>query len=360
VRTGIANLPLHYGTAPAWLFEKMKHLAREISMILVLEFGPAEFLKKLSDPFWFQSFGCVLGFDWHSSGLTTTVCAALKEGLRGLEKDLGIFVCGGKGKTSRKTPEEITQIADRYSLNGNRLVYASKMSAKVDNSALQDGYQLYHHTFIFDKNGRWAVIQQGMNDRNSFARRYHWLDLKSDKDFVREPHTGIAAEHQEKNVLNMVAYESEKARKISTQIANEKPEKNIRHIKRIQELSMPRSHEIGKIKENNLEKVLRKTYERKPKNFESLLSIEGVGPKTIRALSLIAELIYKAEPSYKDPARFSFAHGGKDGVPYPIDKFGYEKSIEVLKRVVNQAKIGEREKINAFRRLASQNLINQV
>jgi len=360
VRTGIANLPLHYGTAPTWLFEKMKYLAREISTILVLEFGSVEFFKKLSDPFWFQSFGCVLGFDWHSSGLTTTVCAALKEGLRGLEKDLGIFVCGGKGKTSRKTPEEITQIADRYSLNGNRLVYASKMSAKVDNSALQDGYQLYHHTFIFDKSGRWTVIQQGMNDRNSFARRYHWLDLKSDKDFVCEPHSGIAAEHQERNVLNMVASKSEKARKISTQIANEKPEKNIRQIKRIQELSMPRSHEIRKIKTSNLEKILRKVYERKPKNFESLLSIEGVGPKTIRALSLIAELIYKAEPSYKDPARFSFAHGGKDGIPYPIDKAGYEKSIEFLKGMINQAKIGEREKINAFRRLASQSLINQV
>lgn len=350
MKTGIANLPLHFGSTPSWLFEKMKELAREISLVLVSEYGQEEFLKRLSDPFWFQSFGCLLGFDWHSSGLTTTVCGALKEGLRGLENDLGIFVCGGKGKTSRKTPEEIEKIAHRFSLNPHSLVYASKISAKVDNTALQDGYQLYHHTFFFNKEGQWAVVQQGMNEQTSFARRYHWLS-DNISDFVCEPHSGIASEKRERKVLNMVAKESEKAREISTKVALEKPEKNIKQIKKIQELSMPYEHEIRNFRPENLKRIFLKTYEKKPKDFENLLGIYGVGPKTIRALSLISELIYGTKPSYKDPARFSFAHGGKDGYPYPVDKKQYEKSIEILKTAVQHSKIGYYEKLDALRRL---------
>lgn len=352
MRTGIANLPLHYGSAPAWLFERMRELAREISTVLVSEYGSEEFLKRLSDPFWFQSFGCVLGFDWHSSGITTTVCGALKEGLRDLENDLGIYVCGGKGKTSRKTPQEIKQFANRYSLSADLLVYASKMSAKVDNSALQDGYQLYHHTFIFTKDGKWTVIQQGMNERSSFARRYHWLNLEGSKDFVCEPHSGIASQQKVAKALNMVAKESEDAREISTFVASEKPEKIVKQIKKIQELSLPQEHQVREIKPENLKKIFLKTYEKQAKNFEGLLGIEGVGPKTIRALSLISELIYGANPSYQDPAKYSWAHGGKDGYPYPVERENYDKSIEILKTAVQHSRIGHREKLDALKRLA--------
>lgn len=370
IKTGIANLPLHYGSIPSWLFEKMTELARSITEIIVYEYGAEEFLKRLADPFFFQSFGCVLSFDWHSSGLTTTVCGALKEGLRDLEKDLGIFVCGGKGKTSRKTPEEIYQITNRYSLNANRLIYASKMSAKVDNSALQDGYQLYHHTFFFTKDGKWAVVQQGMNPFSSWARRYHWLSFdfedvhkisdrgkkvqkQKEKSFVCEPHSGIATEQKEKKVLNMVAKNSDKAREVSTSISCEKPEKNIKSFKKIIAFSMPYEHEIKEMRPENLKKILLKTYEKKPKNFEKLLAIKGVGPKTIRALSLISDLIYGAKPSYKDPAKYSFAHGGKDSYPYPINEKQYDKSIEILKTAVQHSKIGRREKLDALRRLTN-------
>jgi hypothetical protein len=385
MRTGIVNLPLHYGSCPSWLFERMTKLARAIVEIIVYEYNKKTFLKKLADPFFFQSFGCVLGYDWHSSGLTTTVTAALKEGLRGLENDLGIYVCGGKGKTSRKTPWEIEQLANRYSFNASSLIYASKMSAKVDNSALQDGYQLYHHTFIFTKEGDWAVIQQGMNVRKSFARRYHWLNLEGEPkvppstrlgrahpagkvaagagipppfkrpfSFVCEPHSAIASERKEKRVLNMVAKESDKTRKISTLISREKPEKNIKDFKKIIEFSMPYEHKIRQIRPENLKRVLLKTYETKPENFENLLAVEGVGPKTIRALSLISELIYGAKPSYQDPAKFSFAHGGKDGIPYSINKNEYDKSIEILRSAIQHSHFDRREKLDAIRRLGIQ------
>jgi len=348
----MVNLPLHYGRCPSWLFERMVKLARAITEIIIYEYGAEGLLKRLADPFFFQAFGCVLAYDWHSSGLTTTVTAALKEGLRGLENDLGIYICGGKGKTSRKTPEEIIQIAYCFSLNPDPLVYASKMSAKVDNSALQDGYQLYHHTFIFSKDGQWTVIQQGLNDRTSFARRYHWIS-DSIADFVCEPHSGIASEKKEKKVLNMVAKDSDKAREVSTLISCEKPEKNIKNFKKIIEFSMPYEHEIREIRPENLKKILLKTYEKKPKNFENLLSIKGVGPKTIRALSLISELIYGTKPSYKDPAKFSFAHGGKDGYPYPVSREQMERSIEILKTAVQHSRLGRREKLDALKRLTN-------
>ncbi len=351
MRTGTAHLPLHGGRAPRWLFDRMAILAREITTVIVDEFGPQEFLKRISHPYWFQSFGCVLGFDWHSSGLTTTVGGALKFGLRDISKDLGLFVAGGKGGTSRKTPSEIESTSNMLGKDFSHLVYSTKMSAKVDSAALQDGYQLYHHNFFFTKGGDWAVVQQGMNPNNHWARRYHWLsdNLTS---FVEEPHNAIAS-NQKGKVLNMVAKDSNNSRTISSKIAKEKPEKVVKQFGKIIELEMPRHERIGEtdIKPENLKKVLLTTYDKQPKDFEQLLSLRGVGPKTIRALALISELIYNAPASKKDPVKYSFAHGGKDGTPFPVDKKTYDKSIDILKLAVEKAKIGDRDKIQAIKRL---------
>lgn len=352
MRTGVANLPLHAGRAPRWLFEKMVRLGREISLAVVYEFSPSTFLLCLSDPVWFQSFGCVLGFDWHSSGVTTTVCGALKMGLKGLEKGTRIFVAGGKGKTSRKTPQEIEKFAQKFSFDAKPLIYASKISAKVDNSAIQDGYQLYHHNFFGMINGEnWAVVQQGMSLKNHLARRYHWLSENVD-DFVCEPHTGIISERKGKT-LNLVDKKSSETRFVSSQLAGEKPERLIGYLEKIQSLNLPCEHEvrISDLKRGTLKRIFLKTYEKKPGNFEELLGIYGVGPKTIRALSLISELIYGTKPSYQDPAMFSFAHGGKDGYPYPVNRKTYEESIDILHKAIKKAKIGKREKIEAIKQL---------
>jgi len=353
VRTGTANLPLHYGKAPKWLFQRMAKLAREMTTVIVVEFGSQEMLRRLSDPFWFQSFGCVLGFDWHSSGLTTTLCGALKEGLRGLEGELGFFVAGGKGRTSRKTPEEIESVGHLVEREAQELVYASRMSAKVDTAGLQDGYQIYHHTFVFNQEGSWCVVQQGMNTETRLARRYHWLS-EGVEDFVCEPHAAICCDRQGKP-LNMVAQESEEARQISTLISHEKPERLVKEIKRLQSLYLPSHHWVSleEIHPDRLQKIFLSTYERQPQNFEELLGMQGVGPKTIRALSLISELLYGAQPSFKDPVRFSFAHGGKDGHPYPVDRANYDRSIEILETAARRARVGDVEKLAALRRLTS-------
>lgn len=351
LRTGTADLPLHYGKAPAWLFQRMKALAREIAVFVISEFGPDEMLLRLADPFWFQSFGCVLGFDWHSSGLTTTVCGSLKEGIRGLEKDLGFFAAGGKGKVSRKTPSEIESYSECISIAPQKLVYASKMTAKVDSAALQDGFQLYHHCFFFTENGSWSVVQQGMNEANRYARRYHWLS-NNVKDFVNEPHYAICCDTKAPT-LNMVAADSAPARNMSALLAREKPEILLSEIKGLQRLVLPSHHDVllRDINPDNLKRIFLKTYESQPANFEGLLQLKGVGPKTIRALSLISELVYGAPASFKDPVRYSFAHGGKDGYPYPVDKRNYDRSIEILKKAIGQAKIGRTEKIKAIQRL---------
>lgn len=351
-KTGIVTLPLHYGKAPKWLFDRMSALSREIIYAIVAEFGQNAVLKKLSDPFWFQALGCVLGFDWHSSGLTTTVTGALKEGLKGTEKEIGIFIAGGKGRNSRKTPEHIRDYGEKYVINTEPLIYASRMSAKVDNAALQDGYQLYHHVFIFTKQGEWAVIQQGMNEDKKTARRYHWLG-ENVKDFVVEPHTAVCCD-KTCTTLNLVAVESMATRKICTDISKEKPEKIVKELKNIQKLDLSPRHNIiiEDINPLKLYRVLLKTYDGQPADFEKLLSINGVGPKTIRALSLISELIYATPPSYRDPARFSFAHGGKDGTPFPVDRKTYDKTIDIMKKAINSASIGNQTKLNAIKRLA--------
>jgi len=351
-RTGIANLPLHYGKVPPWLFGRMCQLAREITIVTITEFGTEEMLRRLSDPFWFQAFGCVLGYDWHSSGVTTTVCGAMKEGMRGLERELGLFVAGGKGRTSRKTPAEIENTGHLLKVNPSSLIYASRMSAKVDNSALQDSYQLYHHSFFFTKDGSWAVIQQGMNEVNRYARRYHWLGEKV-SDFVCEPEAAICSQARGET-LNLVAMESAKVREVIAQVAaEEKPDKIVGQLNRLKTLNLPRRPYISleDIHPDRLSKIFLTAYEHKPENFESLLALEGVGAKTLRALSLISELVYETPVSLRDPASYSFAHGGKDGYPYPVDRKTYDSSIQFLTQAVEKAKIGDREKLEAFRRL---------
>jgi len=307
-RTGIANLPLHYGKVPPWLFGRMCQLAREITIVTVTEFGTGEMLRRLSDPFWFQAFGCVLGYDWHSSGVTTTVCGALKEGMRGLERELGLFVAGGKGRTSRKTPAEIENTGHLLKVNPSSLVYASRMSAKVDNSALQDGYQLYHHCFFFTRDGTWAVIQQGMNENNRYARRYHWLGEEV-VDFVCEPEAAICFQAKSET-LNLVALESAKARDVIVQVAaEEKPAKIVGDLNKLKTLNLPQRAYVSlkDIHPDRLGKIFLSAYEHKPDNFESLLALEGIGAKTLRALSLISELVYETPVSLRDPASYSFA-----------------------------------------------------
>jgi uncharacterized protein len=350
-RTGSANLPLHGGKAPAWLFSRMIKLSREITTHIVAEFGPDEMLRRLSDPFWFQAFGCVLGFDWHSSGVTTTVTGALKEGIRGLEHDLRFYAGGGKGAASRKTPAEITDACDRLSIDARPLVYASRMSAKVDSAAVQDGYQLYHHAFFFTPAGSWCVVQQGMNDENGMARRYHWL-ASTVKSYVNEPHAAVCAE-AEAPTLNLVAAESDPVRAGSAELSRQKPDVVLSALRGLPALTMPRRHAVlvADVNTQYLEKILLKTYERAPENFETLLGMEGVGARTLRALALTSEIIYGTPASTRDPARFSFAHGGKDGFPFPVDRDTYDQTVDVLRNAVTRAGIDRSERVAALKRL---------
>jgi len=329
----------------------MVRLSREIVAHIVQEYGRDEVLRRLSDPCWFQAFGCVLGFDWHSSGVTTTVTGALKEGLRGTERDLGIYVGGGKGAVSRRTPGEIATYCDTLSIDARPLVYASRMSAKVDSAAVQDGYQLYHHAFFFTPTGGWCVVQQGMNDASGMARRYHWLATTLES-FVNEPHAAVCAEAGAPT-LNLVAEESAGARTSSAVLAREKPGVVLDALRGLPLLEMPRRHSvlIADVNPQYLDKILLKTYERAPENFETLLGMEGVGAKTLRALALASEVIYGTPASTRDPARFSFAVGGKDGFPYPVDLETYDKTVEVLRAAVNKANIDRSERVKALKRL---------
>jgi hypothetical protein len=331
------------------LFERMTELAREMSLAIVYNEGPHGLLRRLADPFWFQAFGCVLGFDWHSSGVTTTACGALKEGLRGLTHETGIVVAGGKGKTSRKTPAEIEAACGAAGLDPTGLVRASRLSAKVDSAAVQDGYELYQHTFVFSLDGSWAVVQQGMNDRNSMARRYHWHTVAN---FESDPHEGIAGVDTA-GVLNLVAAEGESNRDVSVALANEAPSKIAAEIERMRTLEMPRHHfiKVADLHPARIERILVKSYERQPETFTELLATPGVGAKGLRALSMVAELTYGEPAAIRDPITFSFAHGGKDGTPFPVDRTTYDATIESLRRTVNEVKLGRAERKKAMERL---------
>ncbi len=366
MRTGSADLPLHGGRAPRWLFDRMSRLAPAVVEAIVLEHGPHEVLRRLSDPWWFQAFGCVLGFDWHSSGVTTTVCGALKVGLEGREADTGIRVAGGKGRASRRTPDELLVQAEEMGVDGEALVRASRLSAKVDSSAVQDGFQVYHHAFFHTSDGRWAVVQQGMNDGAGAARRYHWLG-ESVRDFVSDPHAAVCSELRGQRVLNLAAGESEGARRASTEMASGEPERVIRELKALRgeptlfgpvhptSLRMPRRHHVVEAEDvdpTRLRSVLLATFERQPRTFEELLGTKGVGARSLRALALLSEVVYGQPASTRDPARFSFAHGGKDGHPYPVDRETYDGSIHHLRQAVDDARVGRTDRVRALKRLA--------
>jgi len=351
MKRGTADLPLHHGRAPRWLFSRMTKLAGEVAQLVVLEHGTAGLLERISSPHWFQAFGCVLGFDWHSSGLTTTTCGALKEGIKGRETDLGLFIAGGKGAASRKTPQELGAWGERIGFDADRLIDASRTSAKVDSAAVQDGYQLYHHVFFVDRDERWAVVQQGMNDANGMARRYHWLS-RTVRDFVNEPHQAVCCDRRAAS-LNLVAAASVGARRASTEAAKRAPDDLADELRRLKRLALPRRHQIvlADIAPERLERIFVKTYSAQAAGFKELLCLPGVGAKTIRALSLISELVYGAEPSHEDPARYSFAHGGKDGIPYPVDRPLYDQTIDLLGRAIRRARLGRPEEIRALKRL---------
>lgn len=383
MKRGVATFTLDTGTCPPWLFERMVKLGRSMTDVLIEEYGPDEYIKRIADPVWFQSLGTVLAFDWNASGLTTILTAALKEAIRGRELELGVFIAGGKGATSRKTPEQIESWGARLLLPTkvtNKLVYSSKMSAKVDSSLIQDDYTLYHHAFFFSRNGAWTVVQQGMNTKDSTARRYHWhSDNPADIDFTVEPHKGIASQTTKPSVLNLVANESKKNKDLSVEMISSGYKTLMKDIELLRRHSGEvsrmlalkdsgqqefvfaefdrkefRNHQVEMedfTKSKYLEKILQQVTYETPEDFEKLLAIKGVGGKTIRALSLVSEIIYGAEPSYQDPARYSFAHGGKDATPYPVDKKTYDQTIAVLERAVKKSKISPVDKDKAIRRI---------
>lgn len=377
-RSGIATFTLDYGKCPKWLFERMVKLGREMVRVIAYEYGPDEFVKRMADPVWFQSLGTVLAFDWNASGLTTILTAALKEAIRGEEKNLGIFICGGKGKTSKKVPDEIFGWGNRVGLEDSKarsLVYDSKMAAKVDSSLIQDGFQIYHHSFMFSRSGVWTVVQQGMNVGTQTARRYHWHS-DNVKDFVREPHTAIISEKKKKSVLNLTSKDSDKAREVSSELVASGYKNLFKDIQILREnssqlhktmllkLNSPydNEHRLKLLKLENtefknhpveledfnkskyLEKILWTVCDQKPENYEKLLAMKGVGPKTMRALALVSEIIYGAGVSYEDPARYSFAHGGKDATPYPVDRITYDKTIKTMQELVSKSRISPLEK----------------
>jgi hypothetical protein len=344
-----ADLPLHYGKVPPWLYERMGRLGGAIVEAIVLEYGKPAVLARLSDPMWFQALGCVLGMDWHSSGITTSVMGALKHAINPKFKELGIYICGGKGKYSRQTPAELIALGERTGLNANELVYSSKLSAKVDNTAIQDGFQIYLHSFVVSDTGEWAVIQQGMNDANGMARRYHWHSAQL-QSFTEEPHTFIYGKNPGEQILNLT---DKAATGTKTSMLEMMKEDASRMLPEIRKIVMPSRHHV-KAEDVNLKRlgsILALANERQPQDFESLLMMEGLGPRTIQSLALVSEVIYGTPSRFSDPARFSFAHGGKDGHPFPVPTKVYDETIETLRTSVEKAKIGDMDKQQAIKNL---------
>jgi hypothetical protein len=347
-QSGTADLPLHYGVVPIWLAERMAKLCLAVVENIVLDYGKDEVLRRLSDPFWFQSLGAVMGMDWHSSGITTSVMAALKRSVNPHSKEFGLYICGGKGKYSLQTPAELLRVSEATGLDGNYLVKCSKLSAKVDNTAVQDGFQLYTHNFILSDTGKWAVVQQGMNGQSSTARRYHWHS-EGLKSFVDDPHTSVYGQNTGM-ILNMADQQAAPSRNGIMQIAAEHPEKMLDEISK---LVMPAHHDV-QAKDVDLKRlgaVLWLAHENQPKDFEGLLLLQGLGPRTLQSLALVSEVVHGTPSRFKDPARFSFAHGGKDGHPFPVPIKVYDETIGILQNAIKKAKLGLTEKNEAIKRL---------
>lgn len=377
-RTQFINLPLHTGHPPAYLMRRMARLSHAMAKVIVDSYGQQELLRRLADPLWFQAFGCVLGFDWHSSGVTTVVTGVLKQSL---SPDVhGIAVAGGKGKKATSATSDIPRLAGGFGLSSAKtdaLLYASKMSAKVDSAAVQDGYSLYHHAILFDERGDWSVVQQGMNAENRMARRYHWVSdtlQQQQHGYVLEPHAGIVCEQKTSRVLDMTAAgESQECQKVSLDLARGDPGNLKSSIYRLtaKENTLDRwlleGSELAEKKEiggnsstmagyempRRLDwDLFRKIYEVQPKDYEELLSMHGVGAATVRALALVSELIYGTPASWQDPVKYSFAHGGKDGVPHPVARKVYDQSIKYLEGAIDGAELEREERASALKKLA--------
>lgn len=347
-RSGTADLPLHGGRVPAWLAERMTLLGTAISECVIQAYGPSEYLTRLSDPFWFQALGAVMGMDWHSSGITTSVLGALKRGLNPRFSELGFTICGGRGRHSRRTPDELIDFASHTGLNGNELARTSRLTARIDNNAVADGFQLYLHSFVIHKTGEWAVIQQGMNEGNRLARRYHWHSAAV-CDFVSDPHTAIVGKPQG-TILNLVDARAGKAQRTLLEIAHEPVESSLDEVRR---LVMPAHHDVHRadVDLKRLGAVLAVAHENDLRDFASLLLVEGLGPRTLQSLALVAEVVHGTPSRFTDPARFSFALGGKDGHPFPVPLKTYDESLAVLRSALEAAKLGHTEKLEGFRRL---------
>ena len=357
-RSGIADLPLHGGRVPAWLAERMTSLGTAIVESVVHHYGRSELLTRLSDPFWFQALGAVMGMDWHSSGITTSVMGALKRGLTapaspkrgrdgGKGGELGIFICGGRGRHSRRTPDELRALADRVSLDGDTLVRTSRLTARIDNNAIADGFQIYLHTFVVTADGEWAVIQQGLNEQTRTARRYHWHSATV-RDFVMAPHTAIVGESRGL-IQNLVDEHAGPAQQAMLAVASESPAAVLREA----QLVLPRHHDVRAedVDLQRLGAVLTVAYEQQCRDFASLLLLESLGPRTLQSLALVAEVVHGTPARFQDPARFSFAHGGKDGHPFPVPLRTYDETIAVLRQSLDRAKTGDTEKLDGMKRL---------
>ncbi len=347
-RSGFAELPLHGGRVPPWLADRMTSLGTAITEQVVHHYGASEFLTRLSDPYWFQALGCVMGMDWHSSGITTSVLGALKRGLNPKSQELGIAICGGRGKHSRKTPDELRLYANARSLDGDSLVRASRLTARVDNNAVADGFQLYLHSFIVTASGEWAVVQQGMNPNSKLARRYHWHSAAV-RSFTADPHAAIAGANQG-TIMNLVDARAAAAQDALLNIVQEQPGTTLSQVRA---LVLPAHHDVRPqdVDLRRLGAVLALAHEREFRDFASLLLLETLGPRTLQSLALIAEVIHGTPARFSDPARFSFALGGKDGHPFPVPLKTYDESISVLRRALDAAKVDRTEKIDGFHRL---------
>jgi hypothetical protein len=347
-RSGVADLPLHGGRVPQWLATRMTTLGTAITESVVHHYGRSAFLSRLSDPFWFQALGSVMGMDWHSSGITTSVLGALKRGLNPRAHELGIYICGGRGRHSRSTPAELKKIAEQTGMDGDALVRTSRLAAKVDNNAIADGFQIYLHGFVLTTQGEWAIVQQGMNERSRLARRYHWHSATV-KSFTCEPHTAIVGENAGV-IQNLVDERARPAQDALLDVASENPQ---RILSEVMKMRLPSHHDV-RAKDVDLKRlgaVLAVSHEQQLRDFASLLLVENLGPRTLQSLALIAEVIHGTPTRFADPARFSFAHGGKDAHPFPVPLKTYDESIAVLKRGLDAAKLGDTEKTDGMKRL---------
>jgi len=347
-RSGVADLPLHGGRVPAWLATRMVTLGTAIAESVLYHYGRPALLSRLSDPFWFQALGSVMGMDWHSSGITTSVMGALKRGLNPKSHELGVYICGGRGQQSRRTPDELRDIALRTSLDGDLLVRTSRLTARIDNNAVADGFQIYLHSFVLTTEGEWAIVQQGMNEASRLARRYHWHSATV-RDFTADPHTAIVGQHAG-TIMNLVDRHARPAQDALLSIARDDPSRTLAEARR---LEMPAHHDVRRsdVNEKRLGAVLALAHERDLRDFASFLLLEQLGPRTLQSLALIAEVVHGTPTRFDDPARFAFAHGGKDGHPFPVPLRVYDESISVLRRALDLAKLGHSDKLGGMSRL---------